>query len=111
MESRSSAYFHLLSSYFFAPAAAFVACTCGPLGDKDTRWPQEVSHKEQEVSVTEQEAGSGRGPESCAYGRGFGGVALPREEDGWSLQSGGGAYRAGVELTEWGWSLQSGGGA
>jgi len=31
MASRSSAYFHLLSSYFLAPAAALVAWTCGPL--------------------------------------------------------------------------------
>lgn len=27
MTSRSSAYFHLLRSYFFTPAAALVACT------------------------------------------------------------------------------------
>ena len=31
MTSRSSAYFHLLRSYFLTPAAAFVACTCAPL--------------------------------------------------------------------------------
>lgn len=31
MASRSSAYFHLLSSYFLAPAAALEAWTCGPL--------------------------------------------------------------------------------
>lgn len=31
MTSRSSAYFHLLRSYFFTTAAALVACTCAPL--------------------------------------------------------------------------------
>lgn len=31
MASRSSAYFHLLSSYFLVPAAALDAWTCGPL--------------------------------------------------------------------------------
>lgn len=31
MVSRSSAYFHLLRSYFLVPAAALVACTAGPL--------------------------------------------------------------------------------
>lgn len=33
--SRSSAYFHLLRSYFFTPIAALLACTCGPLGTQN----------------------------------------------------------------------------
>lgn len=45
MASRSSAYFHLLSSYFLALAAALEAWTCGPLRQEADQSTQEVSLK------------------------------------------------------------------
>lgn len=51
MASRSSAYFHLLSSYFLALAAALEAWTCGPLGREAEQRTQDVSRgaRRQEV--------------------------------------------------------------
>lgn len=57
MTSRSSAYFHLLRSYFFPPAAALVACTWGPLQQGTDEHERE---KKECTSVTECiSAGSG----------------------------------------------------
>lgn len=58
MASRSSAYFHLLSSYFLAPAAVLEAWTCGPLTGNRKR--------KQEVSDTEPSR-AGRTPGGRVY--------------------------------------------
>lgn len=55
MASRSSAYFHLLSSYFLASAAALVAWTCGPLSREDeTRTTQRSQRTESSMELWEK---------------------------------------------------------